>query len=71
MPKAPVVEDKDLQHAVDAVLKIGTYGIWNAALLHVLFETMMTPAEICQLKTGDYLKVDGTVRPEISYNERP
>jgi integrase len=77
MPKPPVVEDNDLQHAVEVARVTGAYGIRNAALLHVLFGTMMTPAEICKLKTDDYLKVDGTVRrkhlvrAEISYNEKP
>lgn len=76
MPKPPVVEDRDLQHTVDVARGTGTYGIRNAALLYVLFGTMMTPAEISKLKTDDYLKADGTVRKkhlvraEISYNEK-
>ncbi len=45
MPKPPLVEDKDLQHAVDVARVTGTYGVRNAALLHVLFGTMMMPAD--------------------------
>jgi site-specific recombinase XerD len=79
MSKAPVVEDKDLEHAVKVARITGSQGVRNAALLYTLFGVALTPAEISKLTVHDYLQPDGTVkkrhlvRAEIAYNkqERP
>jgi site-specific recombinase XerD len=79
MAKPPVVEDKDLEHAVKVARITGSQGVRNAAILYALFGTAMTPSELCKLATDDYLKSDGKirtkhlVRAEIAYNgyERP
>jgi integrase len=79
MSKPPVVEDKDLEHAVKVARIMGANRIRNVALLYTLFGTAMTPAEICKITSDDFLKSDGAVRKkhlvraEIAYNgnERP
>jgi len=80
MPKAIVVEDDQLEHAVK-VAKISSpeNGIRDAALLLACFGTGMTVTEICRLRVSDYLAEDGAtlrdsfVRSEVAYNhhQRP
>lgn len=77
MPKAIVVEDDQLEHAVK-VAKISSpeNGIRDAALLLACFGTGMTVTEICRLRVSDYLAEDGAtlrdsfVRSEVAYNHR-
>ncbi|WP_044423449.1 tyrosine-type recombinase/integrase, partial [Pseudomonas syringae group genomosp. 3] len=77
MPKAIVVEDEQLEHAV-RVAKVSSNenGIRDAALLLTCFGTGMTVTEICRLRVSDYLTESGSVltdsqmREEIAYNHR-
>ena len=77
MPKAIVVEDPQLAHAV-AVAKASSpeNGLRDAALLLCCFGTGMKPAELAQLRVSDYLSPGGeplaetVVRPEIAFNGR-
>lgn len=74
LAKPPVVEPKDIEHAVKVARVTGTHGIRNAALLYVLFGTGLTAGEIGRLTTHDYCDSKGStrrkciVRAEISYN---
>lgn len=81
MAKAPVVEPKDLEHAVK-VARVSSptgLGLRNAALLYTLFGTGMYPAELGALRVADAVTSQGAlkrkslVRAEIAYNayERP
>jgi len=78
MPKAIVVEDDQLEHAV-RVARVSSQenGIRDAALLLACFGTGMTVTELCRLKVSDYLGEDGgvlrdsLVRAEIAYNHKP
>lgn len=78
MPKAIVVEDDQLEHAV-RVARVSSQenGIRDAALLLACFGTGMTVTELCRLKVSDYLSEDGgvlrdsLVRAEIAYNHKP
>ena len=78
MPKAIVIEDEQLEHAV-RVAKVSSpeNGGRDAALLLTCFGTGMTVTEICRLRVSDYLTESGTVlidsqvRAEIAYNHRP
>lgn len=77
MPKAIVIEDEQLEHAV-RVAKVSSpeNGGRDAALLLTCFGTGMTVTEICRLRVSDYLTESGTVlidslvRAEIAYNHR-
>lgn len=77
MPKAIVIEDEQLQHAVK-VTKVSSPedGNHDAALLLTCFGTGMTVTEICRLRMSDYLTesctvlIDFEVRVEIAYNHR-
>ena len=77
MPKAIVVEDPQLAHAV-TVAKVSSpeNGLRDAALLLCCFGTGMKPAELAQLRVSDYLAPGGDplaetiVRPEIAFNGR-
>jgi integrase len=77
MPKAIVVEDDQLEHAV-RVAKVSSRenGTRDAALLLTCFGTGMTVTEISRLKVSDYLAENGQVlrdslvRPEIAYNHK-
>lgn len=77
MPKAIVIEDEHLEHAV-RVAKVSSpeNGGRDAALLLTCFGTGMTVTEICRLRVSDYLTESGTVlidslvRAEIAYNHR-
>lgn len=77
MPKAIVVEDDQLEHAV-RVAKVSSpeNGIRDAALLLACFGTGMTVTELCRLRVRDYLGEDGSllldseVRAEIAYNHK-
>lgn len=77
MPKAIVVEDEQLEHAV-RVAKVSSpeNGCRDAALLLTCFGTGMTVTEICRLRVSDYLTesgsvlIDSLVRAEIAYNHR-
>lgn len=74
MARPPVVELKDINHAVSVAKASGSQGVRNAALLYVLFATGLTPGEIGRLVVHDYCAADGKVRrkcivrAEISYN---
>lgn len=77
MPKAIVVEDDQLEHAVKvARVSSPENGNRDAALLLTCFGTGMTVTEICRLRVSDYLTeagpvlVDSQVRAEIAYNHR-
>lgn len=61
MPKAIVVEDKDLNHAV-SVARVSSpeNGTRDAAILLCCFGTGLKPTEIAQLKVCDYLHPSGT-----------
>ncbi|EKP0241645.1 TPA: hypothetical protein P2N00_004404 [Aeromonas salmonicida] len=77
MPKAIVVEDPQLTHAV-AVAKVSSpeNGLRDAALLLCCFGTGMKPTELAQLCVSDYLSpggeplVETVLRPEIAFNGR-
>lgn len=77
MPKAIVVEDDQLDHAV-RVAKVSSRenGTRDAALLLTCFGTGMTVTEISRIKVSDYLAESGQVlrdsqvRPEIAYNHK-
>jgi integrase len=77
MPKAIVIEDEQLEHAV-RVAKVSSpeNGVRDAALLLTCFGTGMTVTEICRLRVSDYLAesgavlTDSLVRAEIAYNHR-
>lgn len=77
MPKAIVIEDEQLEHAV-RVAKVSSpeNGGRDAALLLTCFGTGMTVTEMCRLRVSDYLTESGTVlidslvRAEIAYNHR-
>ncbi len=77
MPKAIVIEDQQLEHAVK-VAKVSSKenGNRDAALLLSCFGTGMTVTEICRLRVSDYLTESGDVlsdslvRAEIAYNHR-
>ena len=78
MPKAIVIEDEQLEHAVKvARVSSPENGNRDAALLLTCFGTGMTVTEICRLRVSDYLTESGTVlvdsqvRAEIAYNHRP
>lgn len=74
MAKPPVVEPKDLEHAVKVARVTGSQGMRNVALLYTLFGTGLTPSEIGALRVADVLTSQGEinrksmVRAEISYN---
>lgn len=77
MPKAIVIEDQQLEHAVKvARVSSPENGTRDAALLLTCFGTGMTVTEICRLRVSDYLneaggiRVDSMVRAEIAYNHR-
>ena len=77
MPKAIVIEDEQLEHAVKvARISSSENGNRDAALLLTCFGTGMTVTEICRLRVSDYLTeagpvlVDSQVRAEIAYNHR-
>lgn len=77
MPKAIVLEDADLEHAVKVARISSTEnGLRDAALLLACFGTGMTVTELSRLRVHDYLTEDGTVkrdsqvRAEIAYNSR-
>lgn len=77
MPKAIVVEDDQLEHAV-RVARVSSRenGTRDAALLLTCFGTGMTVTEISRLKVSDYLDESGQVlrdsrvRPEVAYNHK-
>ncbi|HDO1191505.1 TPA: site-specific integrase [Aeromonas salmonicida] len=77
MPKAIVVEDAQLAHAV-AVARVSSKenGSRDAALLLCFFGTGMKPTELSQLLVSDYLSPGGeplaetVVRAEIAFNGR-
>lgn len=78
MPKAIVVEDEQLEHAVKvARVSSPENGIRDSALLFACFGTGMTVTELCLLRVSDYLAEDGDVlrdslvRAEIAYNHKP
>lgn len=74
MAKPPVVEPRDLEHAVKVARVTGSQGVRNAALLYTLFGTGLTPSEIGALRVADVVSSQGEikrktlVRAEISYN---
>lgn len=74
MAKPPVVEPRDLEHAVKVSRVSGSQGVRNAALLYTLFGTGLTPSEIGALRVADVVTTHGEikrktlVRAEISYN---
>lgn len=74
MAKPPVVEPRDLEHAIKIAKVTGSQGVRNVALLYTLFGTGLTPSEIGALRvadlvsTGGELKKKTLVRAEISYN---
>ncbi len=77
MPKAIVIEDNQLEHAVRvANVSSPENGIRDVALLLTCFGTGMTVTEICRLRVNDYLAesgavlIDSEVRAEIAYNHR-
>lgn len=77
MPKAIVIEDQQLEHAVKvAKISSSENGLRDAALLLTCFGTGMTVTEICRLRVRDYLTesgavlIDSQVRAEIAYNQR-
>ncbi|OAS07784.1 integrase [Pseudomonas putida] len=77
MPKAIVIEDQQLEHAVKvARVSSKENGNRDAALLLTCFGTGMTVTEICRLRVSDYLAesgevlTDSLVRAEIAYNHR-
>ncbi|MFV7762857.1 tyrosine-type recombinase/integrase [Shewanella algae] len=77
MPKAIVVEDSQLAHAVKvARVSSAENGTRDAALLLCLFGTGLKPGELSGLLVSDYLNADGTVRAdselraEIAFNGR-
>lgn len=77
MAKAIVVEDHQLNHAIN-VAKVSSpeNSTRDAALLLCCFGTGLKPTEIAQLLVSDYLNPDGSpksesnVRPEIAFNGR-
>lgn len=78
MPKAIVIEDEQLEHAVKAArVSSSENGNRDAALLLTCFGTGMTVTEICRLRVSDYLVengsilIDSQVRAEIAYNHKP
>lgn len=77
MPKAIVVEDLQLDHAVKvALVSSKENGKRDAALLLCCFGTGLKPTELAMLKVSDYLlatgdvKTETIVRPEIAFNGR-
>lgn len=77
MPKAIVVEDLQLAHAVKvARVSSAENGTRDAALLLCLFGTGLKPGELAGLLVSDYLNADGSVRAdselraEIAFNGR-
>ncbi|MNB91760.1 hypothetical protein D3C87_1591370 [compost metagenome] len=62
MPKAIVVEDEQLGHAV-RVAKVSSpeNGDRDVALLLTCFGTGMAVTEICRLRVSDYLTESGAV----------
>ena len=75
MPKAIVVEDAQLDHAVKvARASSSENGARDAALLLILFGTGLKPVEAARLTVRDYLGADGhplsdgQVRAEIAFN---
>jgi len=77
MPKAIVVEDAQLEHAVKvAKVSSAENGSRDAALLLICFGTGLKPVEITQLLVRDYMGADGKpladsqLRPEIAFNGR-
>ena len=77
IPKAIVVEDAQLEHAVK-VAKVSSIenGSRDAALLLICFGTGLKPVEITQLLVRAYMGADGKpladsqLRPEIAFNGR-
>lgn len=73
MPKAIVVEDAQLEHAVKVAKSVSSEenGSRDAALLLICFGTGLKPVEITQLLVRDYMGADGKpladsqLRPEI------
>ena len=62
MPKAIVVEDDQLDHAVKvAKVSSAENGVRDAALLLACFGTGMTVTELSLLRVSDYLAEDGSV----------
>lgn len=77
MPKAIVVEDDQLEHAVKVARVSSTEnGLRDAALLLACFGTGMTVTELSRLLVRDYLAENGSpirdseVRAEIAYNQK-
>ena len=60
MPKAIVVEDDQLEHAVKvARVSSAENGLRDAALLLACFGTGMTVTELSRLRVSDYLAENG------------
>lgn len=77
MPKAIVVEDAQLEHAVKvARVSSKENGTRDAALLLCCFGTGLKTTELAMLRVSDYLlatgqvKEESTVRAEIAFNGR-
>jgi hypothetical protein len=74
MAKPPVVESRDLDHAVRVARVTGSQGVRNAALLYTLFGTGLMPSELAALRVADVVSSQGEirrkslVRGEIAYN---
>jgi len=66
MPKAIVVEDDQLEHAVKvAKVSSAENGVRDAALLLACFGTGMTVTELCLLRVSDYLAVFHKLDPWV------
>ncbi len=66
MPKAIVVEDDQLEHAVKvAKVSSAENGVRDAALLLACFGTGMTVTELCLLRVSDYMDVFHKLDPWV------
>jgi site-specific recombinase XerD len=74
MAKPPVIEPHEIRHALKVAAVTGQNRARDVALLTVFYSTGLTPNEVAKLRVFDYLsedgrvRVDSTVRPEISFN---
>lgn len=74
MPKPPVIEERQIRHALKVATVTGQNSKRDVALLLVAYGTGLTLHEIAKLLVCDYLQANGVpcigavVRPEMAFN---
>jgi site-specific recombinase XerD len=77
MSKPPVIEPRQVRHALKVAAVTGQNPARDTALLIVFYGTGLTANEVAKLLVSDYLEANGrvrvesVVRPEIAFNGKP